>query len=67
MNVTTLIDGEEVIGVKTVLEITGLNNTKLYELLRYDRFPKPLKVGNKSFWKRAEIEAYIESTRKSVQ
>jgi predicted DNA-binding transcriptional regulator AlpA len=64
MNITTLIDGVEVLDVKAVLELTGLHNTKLYELLRYDRFPKPLVVKNKNFWKKSEIEEYMESTRK---
>jgi excisionase family DNA binding protein len=27
-------------------------------------FPSPIKIGRRNLWKRSEIEAYIESTRK---
>jgi predicted DNA-binding transcriptional regulator AlpA len=64
MKISVQIDGEDVLDIKDVSEMTGLNLNKIYELLRYDRFPKPLVVKNKNFWKRAEIESYIESTRK---
>jgi predicted DNA-binding transcriptional regulator AlpA len=63
MKISVQIDGEDVLDIKDVSEITGLNLNKIYELLRYDRFPKPIVVKNKNFWKKAEIEAYMESTR----
>jgi predicted DNA-binding transcriptional regulator AlpA len=67
MKLTTQIDGEEVLDIKEVSEITGLNLNKIYELLRYDLFPKPLRLKNKNFWKLSEIEAYKESKRKSAE
>ena len=53
-----------------------LNMKELTEYLKVDRatinrwvksnsnFPKPSKAGRKNLWKRSEIEAYLESTRK---
>jgi predicted DNA-binding transcriptional regulator AlpA len=64
MKISMQIDGEEVLDIKGVSKMTGLNINKVYELLRYDRFPKPIVVKNKNFWKESEIEEYIESTRR---
>ena len=38
--------------------------TTIYEWMKKDNFPKPCKIGHKNFWKKSEIEAYLESTRK---
>jgi predicted DNA-binding transcriptional regulator AlpA len=57
------IHGEEYFDIKEIQKCLDTNKTSLYEKMRYDRFPKPLKLESRSFWKRAEIESYIESTR----
>jgi predicted DNA-binding transcriptional regulator AlpA len=65
MIVTVFIDGEEVLDALTVQKCTGISNSKLYEFLRYNLFPQPFaKVKNKSYWKKADIEEYIEKNRK---
>ena len=55
---------KEVVDVSEVLKITRMNNNKLYELLRYNLFPKPIRVKNKNFWYRSEIEAYLLANKK---
>ena len=59
MKISILINGEEFLDVDNVLKLTTLNYTKLYELLRYNVFPKPVSIKNKNFWKKSEIEAYL--------
>ncbi|MDR2157701.1 MAG: hypothetical protein LBO02_00055 [Holosporaceae bacterium] len=64
MKLTTLIDGKEVLDTKQVLELTKFSNSKLHELMRHDKFIKPFRYKNKNFWKKSEIDAYIENTKK---
>ena len=63
MKIKITIDGAEVIDITEVSQITGYNLNKLYELLRYNLFPKPVKIKNKNFWKRSEIEAYMKASK----
>ena len=48
----------------TIAQITGYNLNKVYELLRYNLFPEPIRLKNKNFWKRSEIEEYLAKARK---
>ena len=64
MEIKTTIDGAEVVDITEVSQITGYNLNKLYELLRYNLFPEPVRVKNKNFWKRSEIEEYIAKNKK---
>ncbi|MDR2157703.1 MAG: helix-turn-helix domain-containing protein [Holosporaceae bacterium] len=64
MKITMQVDGEEVCDVREVSELTNLNLNKIYELLRYNLFVKPIVVKNKNFWKKSDIEEYIEKSRK---
>jgi prophage regulatory protein len=34
--------------------------TKLYELIKEGKFPKPIKIGRASFWDEAEVDAAID-------
>lgn len=49
MEIKTTIDGAEVVDITEVSQITGYNLNKLYELLRYNLFPEPVRVKNKNF------------------
>jgi predicted DNA-binding transcriptional regulator AlpA len=66
MKISILINGEEFLDVDNVLELTALNYTKLYELLRYSIFPKPIRMKNRNLWKKSDIEAYLESKKVNV-
>ena len=63
MQIKTTIDGAEVIDI-TEAQITGYNLNKVYELLRYNLFPEPIRLKNKNFWKHSEIEDYIAKQKK---
>jgi predicted DNA-binding transcriptional regulator AlpA len=64
MELTTLINGKEVLDTRQVLKLTGYSNTKLHELMRYEKFVNPLKYKNKNFWYKSDIEEYLETTRR---
>ena len=38
----------------------GYKHTALYELIKRDQFPAPIKIGRSSFWIESEIDSWIE-------
>jgi predicted DNA-binding transcriptional regulator AlpA len=42
-----------------VLEKLGVGTTMLYQLMRHDDFPCPLKLGRASVWSAQEIDAWL--------
>ena len=45
-------DGLEAKGIK-------FSDTHIWRLIRADRFPKPIKIGNRNHWVEIEIDQYI--------
>jgi prophage regulatory protein len=43
-----------------VQDETGLKRSPLYELIRRNQFPAPIKIGRSSFWVESDIDAWIE-------
>ncbi len=62
VNMSININGEEYLSIHEVLELVKMSQASVYERMRYDRFPKAFKPEYRSYWKRSEIEEYIEST-----
>ena len=54
---------EAMIQMNELLKLFKVSRGTVYEWMRGD-FPKPIKIGHKNFWKRSEIEEYIERTKK---
>jgi predicted DNA-binding transcriptional regulator AlpA len=59
-----IINGTEYLLLPDVSKMVGLKQSTLHEKMRYDRFPKPLKIDIRSVWKKSEIEEYMEKNRK---
>lgn len=55
------IHGYLLLEVNDVCRKVKFSKTTLYELIKNDGFPKPIKVGAKSVWVEAEIDAWIEA------
>jgi len=55
---------EKMIETKDIAEAFGVARQTIHVWLKSTDFPRPSKIGHKNFWKKSEIEAYIESTRK---
>jgi prophage regulatory protein len=43
-----------------VQDKVGIKRTALYELIKHDQFPAPIKIGRSSFWVESEIDSWIE-------
>ncbi len=41
-----------------------ISKQTLYDWIKNNSFPKPFKIGRRIFWRKSEIEAYIEKMRK---
>lgn len=45
----------------SVLQRTGLSNSSLYEEIKRDRFPKPVRIGARAVgWVSTEVDDWIE-------
>ena len=39
----------------------GVGPTKIYDLIRKGRFPRPVKIGNMSRWPTRKVDAWVEA------
>lgn len=44
-----------------VQRYTDLNRTRIYQLIRNQDFPAPIKIGKSSRWKRTAIDSWIKA------
>ena len=59
-----LFDNEETVDVKDLMKLCKVTRRTVYKWIESEpKFPKPYKVGLKLFWKKSEIELYLESTK----
>ena len=55
-------DRRRLIRRPAVLERIGLKTTELYELIKQDRFPRPVPLGRRAVaWLEDEVDAWIEA------
>jgi len=46
------------ISIKEVSKILSIGETLIYKMLKEDKFPKPVKIGRKSLWRKEVIEEW---------
>lgn len=51
---------DNLITVSALVEMLQRSRASIYRDIKRGTFPKPLKLGNSSRWRRSEIAAYIE-------
>lgn len=51
------------IPVKDVLILIPVSRPMIYALIQRHKFPKPIKIGARSFWDKAEVKKWIASRR----
>lgn len=57
---TTPTESEQrLLRLPQVIERTGLQRSSLYDLIRSNRFPQPVKLARLSAWPEAEVAAWI--------
>ncbi|RME59835.1 MAG: AlpA family transcriptional regulator [Caldilineae bacterium] len=53
---------DRLLRLKSVLDLTGLSRSRVYELIAAGAFPAPVKIGARAVaWRASEIAAWIDS------
>jgi len=50
---------DRLLNMKEVIKIVGIKKSTLYNLIKKDKFPKPIKIGNLSRWRLSDIQNWI--------
>lgn len=56
---------DRLIKIEEVMQQVGMGKTKIYELLQFEEFPQPVKLGRFSRWSQLEVQAWIEEQKKN--
>jgi predicted DNA-binding transcriptional regulator AlpA len=59
-----IFDGEKYISIDEVLRMLKIKEYKLYKLIDSNEISKPLKPDPRAYWKRSDIEEYMEKVKK---
>ncbi len=51
---------DRLIKIEEVMQQVGMGKTKIYELLQFEEFPEPIKLGRFSRWSQLEIQEWIQ-------
>lgn len=55
---------ETMVDMKSILELfDGISRKTVYDWMAKNGFPSPFKIGGKNYWKKSEVEAYIQAQR----
>ena len=53
----------ELLDLAALLEVIKISKGLVYKLMKKKKFPRPVKIGARSFWKRGDIDAWIEKQK----
>jgi len=59
-----MVKNNKLIRIKSVIDITGISKSYLYQLVSNDAFPKPvqlIKNGKAVAWIESEVQSWVES------
>jgi predicted DNA-binding transcriptional regulator AlpA len=54
------LNGVDVLDTINTCAVINICTTKLYELIKKNLLPEPIRVGRKNFWKRSDVERYMQ-------
>lgn len=54
---------DRLIKIEEVMQQVGMGKTKIYELLQFEEFPQPIKLGRFSRWSQLEVQDWIEDKK----
>lgn len=55
-------NADKLLRVKQVLEVIPVAKSTIWQWVKEDRFPKPIKLGGKTtVWKMSEIQRFVET------
>lgn len=63
LELTPVLENKYILWPVDVLsQVTGLGRTAIYDAIKKDNFPKPLRVGSRrSMWRKSDVLAWIDS------
>ncbi|ELI8780163.1 TPA: helix-turn-helix transcriptional regulator [Citrobacter freundii] len=61
VSTTTLLNADDpLIDMNFITAYTGMTDKWFYRLISDNAFPKPIKLGRSSRWRRSEVEAWMQ-------
>jgi prophage regulatory protein len=51
----------KLVKIKDLIQTLNISRATIYRLLKEDKFPKPLKIGNGTFWRENDINEWLLS------
>jgi predicted DNA-binding transcriptional regulator AlpA len=57
------IDDEEVMNIHEVMKILEIKEYDVYKKIEKGELPPPIKPEHRAFWKKSDIESYLELRR----
>ena len=55
---------DRLLNIKQVSQKVSFGKSKIYEMLKKEEFPKPVRIDNNVRWKESEIDYWIDSLKK---
>ena len=56
-----MLKDDKLLRISDVMYIVGFSKPSIYRLIKDREFPKPLKIGRSSRWKRSEVLEWIDT------
>lgn len=54
---------DRLIKIEEVIDQVGMGKTKIYDMIQFEEFPAPIKLGRYSRWSQLEIQDWIEEQK----
>lgn len=54
---------DRLIKIEEVIGQVGMGKTKIYDMIQFEEFPAPIKLGRYSRWSQIEIQEWIEEQK----
>ncbi|HEI8486087.1 AlpA family transcriptional regulator [Morganella morganii] len=55
----SLLD-DQLVDMRFITKLTGLTDKWFYKMIKDGLFPKPIKLGRSSRWKKSEVELWLQ-------
>jgi len=60
MDITADLLNDKLVDMAFITEFSGLSDKWFYKLIQDGLFPKPIKLGRSSRWRRSEVETWMQ-------
>jgi predicted DNA-binding transcriptional regulator AlpA len=60
MDITADLLNDKLVDMAFITEFSGLSDKWFYKLIQDGQFPKPIKLGRSSRWRRSEVDTWMQ-------